>query len=131
MVREIERNTIQRQIILDALKSLNNHPTVEEVYVKVQKGHPTISKTTVYRNLRQLAMAGMIRGVSLDDNLERYDDNPHRHYHFRCKDCGVILDVEIDYLESVDEIVCKRYGYQVNEHDLVFTGCCRNCTYRS
>ena len=49
------RNTIQRQLVLSAVRQLQNHPTADEVYQKVQKSCPTISRATVYRNLKLLA----------------------------------------------------------------------------
>ena len=45
------RNTIQKQLVLEAVAQLHNHPTAEQVYAQVVKEHPTISKATVYRNL--------------------------------------------------------------------------------
>ena len=124
----MQRNTVQRQIILDALGNLGTHPTVEEVYAAVQKEHPTISKTTVYRNLRGLAQAGMILQISLPDSAERYDGNGHPHYHFKCSGCGCILDVDIDYLEYINALVQGKYGCKIDRHDVVFTGVCADCT---
>ena len=59
----IQRSTVQRQIILDTLRKLSKHPTIDEIYVEIHNEHPSISKTTVYRNLRQLADNGAIRQV--------------------------------------------------------------------
>lgn len=42
------RNTIQRQLVLSAVRQLQNHPTADEVYQEVQKNCPTISRATVY-----------------------------------------------------------------------------------
>jgi Fur family peroxide stress response transcriptional regulator len=75
------RNTVQRQIILAGLRRLDTHPTIEEVYAEIKKEHPSISKTTVYRNLRQLAKDDIIRQVLLPDGLERYDKHNTKHHH--------------------------------------------------
>ncbi|MCL2833629.1 MAG: transcriptional repressor [Treponema sp.] len=123
----MQRNTLQRQIILDVLKKLKTHPTVEDIYAEIQKEYPSISKTTVYRNLRQLAKNKLIRAVSLQDGLERYDSHAEMHYHCRCKNCGKIFDVEIEYVPGIDELVHKKYGFQVDEHDIVFMGTCTEC----
>lgn len=34
------RNTIQRQLVLSAVRQLQNHPTADEVYQEVQKNCP-------------------------------------------------------------------------------------------
>ena len=123
----MQRNTVQRQIILDALKRLNTHPGIDEIYSEIHKTHPSISKTTVYRNLRQLTKNGIIRQVSLPDGLERYDGNVIPHHHFRCKSCGVVFDVDLEYIDSIDDMVRQNYGFQVDEHDIVFQGICPKC----
>jgi len=113
--------------VLDALLKLNTHPTIEEVYAEINKDHPSISKTTVYRNLRQLASGGIIRQVSLPDGLERYDGRAHRHYHFRCRECRYIYDVDIEHLAGINDAIQGKYGFQVDNHDVVFTGICLKC----
>lgn len=122
-----QRNTVQRKIILDTLKKLNTHPTIDAIYAEIHKGHPSISKTTVYRNLRKLANNGIISQVSLPDGLERYDERVDQHYHFKCKNCGSIFDVDIGYLAGINEAVQGKYCVQVYEHYVVFIGVCPKC----
>ena len=123
----IQRNTVQRQIVQDALKKLNTHPTIEEIFAVIHDDHPSISKTTVYRNLRLLAESGIIRQVSLPDGLERYDSRIDQHYHFNCKNCGDILDVDIGYLSGINSAVQAKYNVLVDDHDVVFSGICQKC----
>ena len=122
-----QRNTVQREIILNMLKKMNSHPTIDEIYAEIHKDHTSISKTTVYRNLRQLAQNGVIRQVSLPDGLERYDERIAQHYHFNCKKCGRIFNVDIEYLAGINDTVQGKYGFQVDEHDVVFFGICPKC----
>jgi len=123
----MQRNTVQRQIILDTLKKFITHPTVDELYSEIQKSHPSISKTTIYRNLRQLAHGGQIGRVAISDNAERFDYRTDRHYHFQCKTCGEIFDVDIDYVDGINEAVQKKYKFRVDEHDIIFRGVCSKC----
>jgi len=123
----MSRNTVQRQIILEVIKNMLTHPTVEEVYLQIHKIHPTISKATIYRNLRLLAKCGKIRQVSLPDEVDRFDARTGQHYHFRCKICGTISDVDVEYLADIDEAVRQKYGLHVDEHEVVFRGICKKC----
>ena len=77
------RNTIQRQLVLSAVRQLQNHPTADEVYQEVQKSCPTISRATVYRNLKLLAEEGEIRLRNISGSPERYDHICGNHYHLR------------------------------------------------
>ena len=124
---KVQRNTLPKKIILDTVKNMSTHPTVDEVFTEVQKTHPTISKNTVYRNLRQLANNGEIRKISLPGEQERYDRLTVQHYHFQCKNCGSIYDVELEYLESINETAMQKYGFQIDEHEIVFRGTCPKC----
>lgn len=56
------RNTVQRQIVLQAVLRMHDHPTADTVYAAVAADHPSISKATVYRNLNQLASQGRSAG---------------------------------------------------------------------
>ena len=122
-----QRNTLQKKIILDVLKEFDDHPSVEDVYAKVKSAYPTISKNTVYRNLRLLAENGKIKKVSLPGEQERYDNLTDEHYHFQCKICGLISDVQIKYLGDIDDTVQQKYGLQIDEHEIVFRGTCSQC----
>ena len=127
---KMARNTIQRQIILEQIKKMCTHPTVEEVYLHIHKIHPTISKATMYRNLHLLARRGEIRQILLPDGAERFDGRTGQHYHFKCKSCGGISDVDVEYLSGINEIVRQKYGLQVDEHDVMFRGICTTCADR-
>ena len=50
-----ERNTLQKKVILDELKYLMGHPTADQIYQQIHKKYPTISRATVFRNLKMLA----------------------------------------------------------------------------
>ena len=122
----MQRNTVQRQIIINALQNLK-HPTVLDVNDEVQKDHPTISKTTIYRNLRQMDQEGLICQIWIQGDSERYDTDPMPHYHFKCKHCGDIHDLELGYMEEIDEAVQKIHVYKIDRHDIIFSGVCQRC----
>ena len=98
--------------------------------MEIQSIHPTISKATVYRNLRQLAQSGLVNQLLLPDSVERYDGNICQHYHFKCKSCSGVFDVEIDYVVGIDDVVRQKYDCRVSGHDVVFTGVCPKCSLK-
>ena len=123
------RNTVQKKIILDTFKNCGGHRTVEDVYLHVKASYTTISKNTVYRNLRQLAEEGAIRKISLTGEPECYDTTPAPHAHFHCKLCGFMTDIFIDYQDNINDAARHNYPtLQIDEHDTVFKGLCEACT---
>lgn len=88
------RNTIQKQLVLEAVARLHNHPTAEQVYAKVVKEHPTISKATVYRNLASLSEDGRLRHLPMPAGADRFDHRLDEHAHIECMACGRLDDVE-------------------------------------
>ena len=80
-----ERQTKQKQIIYDALKTLD-HPTATEVYGYVHEIVPTVSRATVFRVLGGFATNGRALELRAAGNEVRYDYNVMPHYHARCED---------------------------------------------
>ena len=120
---------MQRQIVLQTLNTLI-HPYMDEIYDEIHIGHPSISKTTVYRNLRQLSEDGIIRQLFMPDGLRRYDRRTDSHYHFKCKNCEGIFDVDMEYLDGIDGAIQAKQGFNVEEHSIVFWGFCTGCMDR-
>jgi len=125
-----QRQTIQKQLIiatLDKLKPVKGHLSIEEIYSAIKADYASISKTTVYRNVRQLAETGTIMKITLEDGIERYDLNTHDHHHFTCTACETIYDVEIEGLVDFPQYLEENYGFVTTLTNLSFTGICDSC----
>jgi Fe2+ or Zn2+ uptake regulation protein len=123
---DAKRNTIQRQLILDAVRQLDIHATAEQVYDCVAESHPSISKATVYRNLNQMAESGELLNIGSIRGAAHYDHNCHGHYHFICDKCGRVFDVN-DFFPEIAERVSDMEGFQIKGHSLIFNGLCLDC----
>jgi len=117
------RNTIQKQLIFNAVSELDIHATAEQVYEYVTVTHPTISKATVYRNLRQLAETGELLNIGSFYGQTHYDHNLHEHHHFVCKNCGKVFDIDADFADVYSEL--KHLGFDAQ--NIGFTGICTEC----
>jgi len=53
--------TPQRQIILEAIYTLDNHPTAEQIIEYVKETHPNVAIGTVYKVLDVLVEHGLIK----------------------------------------------------------------------
>ena len=121
------RNTIQREIVLEELRALANHPTADEVYEAVHAKHPSISKATVYRILGKLSDEGVALRVKINNGADHFDHQVFDHYHVRCIRCGRVDDVEVALLTGVNEEAQRASGYKICGHTLQFDGICPEC----
>jgi Fur family ferric uptake transcriptional regulator/Fur family peroxide stress response transcriptional regulator len=122
-----KRNTIQRALVLEAVKELRCHATTDEVFDAVVKKHPNISRGTVYRNLNLLSEIGEIRKMEMPSGADRFDHESHEHYHARCERCGRVFDVEMEYIADLEKNIKDKQGFEFTGHDLIFKGICHEC----
>jgi len=122
-----KRNTLQKQLVLEAVRQIHDHPTADEVYRQVTAAHPSVSKATVYRNLNILAQDGLVRKVAVPGAADRFDFTPAPHYHVQCAVCGRIVDTPAPYMKELDAAAAKATGFEISRHELVFEGLCPEC----
>ena len=123
-----KRNTIQRQLVIAAVRFLADHPTAEEVYDRITMEYPDISKGTVYRNLNSLVESGLLGKVSVPSGADRFDHILARHYHIKCTHCGKFMNVEnFDYFHDLDDKLATATGFKMEHPDIVFSGLCPEC----
>lgn len=120
------RNTKQRQLILDIVKSRRDHPTASQICENVQAIDKNISRGTVYRNLNFLVENKEILKVKLL-NIDRFDYPLKSHYHLICTECGDVQDVPLSYKTELDQELAAKTGYTIMKHHTVFEGLCSEC----
>ena len=120
-----ERQTKQKQIIYEALKTLN-HPTATEVYGFVKTNHPTVSRATVFRVLSGFALGGKALELRTAGYEMRYDYNVTPHCHGRCVHCGKVADVEVKGFDGgIEAKACDEF--EIQGYFLEFFGECKDC----
>lgn len=120
------RNTRQRQLVLDAVRSRCDHPTADDIYLAVREKDEHISRGTVYRNLNLLAGEGEIQAVHVRGG-DRFDLRCDRHAHVICRECGEVMDAPLPYHEDLDEQLAEKTGFAVSGHVTTFLGLCPAC----
>lgn len=120
----------QREIIYDALKHVNTHPSADELYEMLKPEHESLSLGTVYRNLRQMSKNGMIREIASPGNKDRFDADLSSHQHFFCMECGKVFDVFLPEADNSSE-VGKKYGFEVVKSEHSYYGICSDCSEKA
>jgi len=123
---EGKRNTVQRQLILDAVKTLNTHATAEQVVEYLARTHPSIGRATVYRNLSLMSESGDLLRIGSFYGSTHYDHNLHEHFHFVCSKCKQIIDVDGDISDVLGKFKDMR-GFDIDSCSVSFGGLCWEC----
>ena len=88
------RYSKQRELVLQKVEQLCDHPTAEEIFDLAARECPGLSLGTVYRNLNSLVDAGRVRRVSIPgkaDVDEKQVMKLVRNQKGVVQDCAVVL----------------------------------------
>ena len=117
----------QRESIKHYLMGRTDHPTADAVYMGVREEFPHISLGTVYRNLSLLSDLGEIYKFNAN-GVEHFDANTMPHYHFVCRHCHSVLDLDIPHMEEIDAQANQNFDGMIENHAILFYGLCPHCT---
>jgi Fur family ferric uptake transcriptional regulator len=118
--------TKQKRMILTELQAVDTHPSADAVYEMVRRKMPKISMGTVYRNLEQMVKDGLI--LKLDGGMQkRYDGNTNPHHHFRCLNCGEMIDLPLRPMDDIRNMIQTLRELDIRSYELEFTGYCPKC----
>ena len=117
----------QREAIKEFMMTRKDHPTADVVYMNVRKEFPNISLGTVYRNLTLLSDTGELLRLRVGDGVDHFDATITPHYHFICKECGAVTDLELDIMHSIDKAAGESFNGRIDGHVTYFYGTCEHC----
>ncbi|MEZ3426590.1 MAG: transcriptional repressor [Lachnospiraceae bacterium] len=117
----------QREEIKACLASRKDHPTADAVYMAIRQQIPNISLGTVYRNLTMLVDAGEITRLRVGDGVDHFDYDTSPHYHFVCTECGSVIDLDMQNIDSILKLAGAGFDGRIAGHVTYFYGVCGNC----
>ncbi|WP_425283770.1 Fur family transcriptional regulator [Mesobacillus persicus] len=117
------RITPQRLLILQAIISLEGHPTAEDIHRSI----PYTSLTTIYNNLKLFVNLGIINELPYGNALSKYEFNHSKHYHVICQRCGKIVDFNYPNLKEIEHLASKLTNFTIHHHHFEVYGICSSC----
>jgi len=125
--RVLGRATRQRRALLAIIAREARPLSPYELHRLTHREIPSISQSTVYRNLRALEQAGEICAVSIPGQTSRYERakvaDRHRH-HFHCRECDRVYDLK-GCPGGLRRLLPR--GFTLEEHTIVLSGKCEAC----
>jgi Fur family ferric uptake transcriptional regulator len=93
----------------------------------------SVSRPTVYRQLKKLEKEGKIRKYLFDgtsvSSFQYYAPDEYRQdfYHLKCEICDGIFNLKCDEVDHVSRHIYESHAFQVNDSKTVFYGKCKMC----
>ncbi len=119
------RNTDQKRVVLQCIDELG-HVTMEQLIQMVHEKDLSISISTIYRNVSVLLAEKLVKKFKINQ-VEVYETVKAKHYHFLCKECGNIFDLDTGELDKRLFDLFKIEGNKIEDIEIYFSGICRNC----
>ncbi|MEO6596393.1 MAG: transcriptional repressor [Planctomycetota bacterium] len=131
LIERLERRAIrpsaQRVAIARYVLATDDHPSADEVWSRVKKHFPLVSRATVYNTLQLFTEKGLLKQLALSESSIVFDPKIEPHHHFIDDDTGAICDIpwqalrvgKIDALADIevrDYMVVVRGRRQAGKH---------------
>jgi Fur family ferric uptake transcriptional regulator len=137
----MERQTRQRQAVLDAIDQAGRALAPAEILEMAQQSVASLNLSTIYRHLNALQdearvvkvllpgqAAARFEAVCHDDHGTHggrgLHDPAHHHHHFHCSRCDRVYPLHA-CPGSMQDLVPK--GFVVEAHEITLSGLCAEC----
>ena len=115
--------TDQRRIIAKVMSDAQDHPDVNELYLRISKLDSKISIATVYRTVKLFEEAGIIAKHDFKGGKARYEEVSESHHdHLIDVNTGEIIEFVDENIEKLQTEVAKKLGYKLVDHKLELYG---------
>jgi Fur family iron response transcriptional regulator len=110
----------QRVAVATYALTTEDHPSADEVWERVRRTFPMVSRATVYNTLNLFVAKGLLQALVLAEGKVVFDPKVDRHHHFVDEDTGAIHDVPWEALQvkNVDGL----RGFDVRAYQVVLRG---------
>ena len=110
----------QRVAIAEYVLHTQDHPSADEVWTRVKKRFPQISRATVYNTLNLMVTERLLKPLTLTEGRQVFDPNTQDHHHFIDEESGEICDIPWDAIRVSN--VASLEGFDVTDYQVVMRG---------
>ncbi len=97
MKKFLDNRDMKKHYYTDAILEIcdHHHFTVDEIFQKIQEKFPEAGKSSIYRNVEQLAEKGDLTKILGIKKKAFFEKTKEPHAHFICQKSGKILDIPL------------------------------------
>lgn len=121
--------TPERKVVLQGILDAQGHFTADDLYIRLKRRNPMVSRATVYRTLELLIGCGLVEKVDLGGQQAYYENffGREHHDHLICLGCGTIIEFASRAIEDLQDAVCREHQFEMHSHSHKIFGRCRKC----
>lgn len=119
--------TRQRWEIAQLILLSADHLDAKQIVSTLRSSHPEIGPATVYRTLKVLVEADILKETQTDPkkaSVYEIADGDDHHDHIICLDCGEIFEFHSEAIESAQNKITKNLQFSAREHHHVIQAHC-------
>lgn len=127
-----KRLTAERAAIVEEVFSDHEHFDTDQLVERLTRRdnhRRAVSRASVYRTLKSMEEAGLLRKVARTDGRDVYerDYGYPQHDHFICKKCGALIEFHNESIRSILDELAAEHGFRMSGHRLEVHGLCNDC----
>lgn len=124
-----EKLTEPRRVLVNHIFNSHKHFDADELVADLRQAGRQVSRSTVYRTLRLMVDAGLLRELRLT-NRSAYEHNYGypSHDHLHCKECNTVLEFTNEEVRRLRDSICQQFGFLPDGHRFIITGTCPSCS---
>ena len=124
-----EKLTEPRRILVRHIFDSHKHFDADELAAELPQTGRRVSRATVYRTLRLLVEAGLLRELRLTNRTAyEHDYGYPSHDHLHCSECNRVIEFNNEEVRRLREAVSRDHGFQATGHRFLITGICPECS---
>ena len=121
------RMTTARRALVTALVAADGHVTADDLAETVQRDHPDVHRSTIYRTLDALEQLGIVDHVHLGHGRAVYHLTDDPHQHLVCEACGEVTEAPDELFVPLALRLRAEYGFTIRPNHFAVLGRCRGC----
>jgi Fur family ferric uptake transcriptional regulator len=124
-----EKLTKGRRLLVDHIFHSHRHFDADELVRELHDAGERVSRATVYRTLRLLVEAGLLRELRLTNRSAfEHDYGYPTHDHLHCTSCNRIVEFRNDEILRLRDAVSLTHGFRPSGHRFLISGVCSACS---
>lgn len=127
-----KRLTQQKRVLLETIFKRHEHFDADALIDELRKDKSDpkkASRPTVYRMLKELVDAGLLRQMNLNGRaVYEHDYGYPQHDHLHCERCDKLIEFASDELKQLRDAVAASHNFRVKGHRFIISGVCEECS---